>query len=97
MKLLSVDHDRLQAVRTDVLTTLAERSETLTPTQITATTLRALHRHHPQITLEDVLELRVLLDSTVSCETPPTEQVDTIIEAALTELTAWNTISTVSI
>lgn len=92
MKLLSVDHDQLQTVRKDVLTTLADRSETLTPTQVTATTLRALHRHHPQVTLEDALELRVLLDSPVSRETPPAEQVDTVIEAALTELTVWNTL-----
>lgn len=90
MNLLSTDHDQLQTVRRDVLTTLAER-ETLTPTQVTAMTLRALHRHHPQVTLEDVLELRVLLDSPMCRESPPTEQVDTVLAAALSELTAWNT------
>ncbi|MFC6962582.1 hypothetical protein [Halocatena marina] len=97
MKLPSINHNQLRTVRADVFQTLAEHSEALTPAVVTTTTLQALHRHYSQITLEDVLELRVLLKSTVNRETPPAEQVDIVIEAALTELTAWDTVPPVSV
>lgn len=98
MKPPVIDNDRWRAVRTDTLTTLTSRPRPPTPATVTATTLRALHRHHPHVTLEDVLELRVLIDPDgTDRDTPLGERVDTVLEAALTELTAWNAVPAVSI
>lgn len=98
MKPPVIDDDRRRAVRTDILTTLASRSGSPTSEVVTATTLRALYRHHPRVALEDVLELRVLIDPDgTDPETPLGDRVDAVLEAALTELTVWNVAPAVSI
>lgn len=92
-----IDHDRCCTVRTAALRTLTEKREQPTPEVVKTTTLQALYHHHPHVALEDVLELRVLLDSPVQRETPIDEQVDDVLETALTQLTAWNGVPSVPV
>lgn len=97
MKPPVIDDNRRRAVRTDSLRTLASRTRPPT-SAVTATTLRALHRHHPHVALEDALELRVVLDlDEIDRDTPLGERVDTVLEAALAELTSWRAVPAVSI
>lgn len=98
MKPLVIDDDRRRAVRTDSLRTLASRTRPLTSAVVIATTLRALHRHHPHVALEDALELRVVINlDEIDRNTPLGERIDTVLEAALAELTAWKAVPAVSI
>lgn len=92
-----IDHDRCRTVRTAALSALPEQRDHPTPETVRTTTLRALYQHHPRVTLEDVLELRVLLDGPVQREMPVCEQVDAVLKTALSELTKWNTASPVSV
>lgn len=97
MKPPVIDHDRRQAVRSVALRMLSEKRESPTQADVTAMTLQALYRTHPHVALEDVLELRVLLDGSVTRGATMAEQVDDVLASVFTELTAWNTASTVSI
>lgn len=85
-----IDHDHRRAVRAGALRMLSDRGEPPTPAVVTATTLRALYRHHPDVALEDVLELRVLLSASVTSGETVSEQVDDVLAAVYTELTMWN-------
>ncbi|WP_124953468.1 hypothetical protein [Halocatena pleomorpha] len=90
------DHDCRRTVRSAALRSLTERRKPPTPKAVRTITLQALYTHHPHVALEDVLELRVLLEGPRR-ETPIDEQVDTVLETALNELTKWNMVSPVSV
>jgi hypothetical protein len=73
---------RLTAAREDVLD-----ADLTDPDEVVSATLRALERHLPEMSLPDVLELRVLLDTDAT--DPESAFVDTI-EQALDHLANWH-------
>lgn len=92
-----INHDRCRTVRTAALRSLTEQSDHPSPEAVRTTTLRALYQHHPHVTLEDVLELRVLIDGPGQQETSVEEQIDAVLETAFSELTKWNTTPPVTV
>ncbi|UPM42947.1 hypothetical protein [Halocatena salina] len=91
-----IDHDCCRTVRSAALRSLTKRRDHPTPETVRTITLQALYDHHPHVALEDVLELRVLLDGPRH-ETPVDEQVDAVLETAFSELTKWNMVPAVSV
>lgn len=57
--------------------------------QIKAAVLRELHRQHPEIDLEDILELNVLVS--VPESGTPDERVDAVLSAASNQYGGWTT------
>jgi hypothetical protein len=72
----------LTAARQDVL-----GADCTDPEDVVGVTLRALERHLPEMSLPDVLELRVLVDTDTS--DPESAFIDTI-EQALDHLANWH-------
>lgn len=66
------------------------------PTTIRDRILRELHVTMPEIALEDVLELRVIIDPPPA-DQPPEDQARTVLTAIQNELETWPTGSTSSL
>lgn len=79
--------NRRTAVRDHALAALAE-TDTDSET-VKATVLHELHRQHPAMTLEDILELSVSI--AVPEADTVRERIDTVLDEAIDQHKAWQT------